>query len=171
MKRSALIVSIVTGCLLFFIATAYAVGKNEYTPVPKSPETTTVYIDRIDAKGGSVVLTVDDIQWYEGKAADEQFLKREKDSGLDGAPDGYYIVNDDKTTRRLTVDPNAVVLMQIYDHTGNIDDVTTNWNEKVSLSKFVSIYRNNKLIDMRDYPFHVTVENGKVVKIVQQYIP
>jgi hypothetical protein len=170
MKRKALGVAVAIIGLLVFISTAYA-GNNSYQPVVKTPDTITVFINQIDNNGGKISLQADEIQWYEGKEADKVFLEREKDSGLDGAPDGYYIVNDDKQVKTLAVDPNAVVLMQIYAHTGSIYDIKTEWNQAIPLAKFDAIYHANKVLDISGYPYHLTIKNGKVVKIVQQYIP
>lgn len=170
MKRRALGVTVAVVGLLTFISTAYA-GSNSYEPVLKTPNTITAFINQIDNNNGRVTLQVDDIEWYEGKEADKVFLEREKDSGLDGAPDGYYIVNDDKQVRTLEVDPHAVIWMQIYDHTGNIYDITPEWNQAIPLAKFEVIYHANKVLDVSEYPYHLTIKDGKVVKIVQQYIP
>jgi len=170
MKRRVLGVSVAIVGLLVFISTAYA-SSNSYQPVVKTPETITVFINQIDNNGGKVSLQADEIQWYEGKEADKVFQEREQDSGLDGPPDGYYIVNDDKQVKTLEVDPNAVVLMQIYDRTGNIYNVTTEWNQAIPLAKFETIYHANKLLDVSTYPYHLTIKDGKVVKIVQQFIP
>jgi hypothetical protein len=170
MKRRALGVSVAVIGLLAFISTAYA-GSNSYQPVVKTPDMITVFINHIDHNNGKVTLQADNIEWYEGKAADKVFLEREKDSGLDGPPDGYYIVNDDKTVKTLEVDPHAVVWMQIYDHTGNLYNITTEWNQAVPLAKFEAIFHANSVLDVSQYPYHLTIKDGKVVKIVQQYIP
>lgn len=144
---------------------------NSYTPVEQTPNMITAYIRGLDMQGGQETLRVDPIQWFEGKAADAEFLKDEPDSGLDGAPDGYYIVNDDETTQTLAVDPQAAVVMQIYDRTGSLVDATTEWNQTVSLAKFNAIYRNTAHLDISDYPYHLTLKDGKVVRIVQQFVP
>ncbi|QHT59478.1 hypothetical protein GXP70_05585 [Paenibacillus lycopersici] len=162
----ALIVLGLTACL-----TTVSAGDNSYTPVKQTSDMITVYIHGIDVRDGQETLQVDPIQWFEGKAADEQFLKDEPDSGLNGAPDGYYIVNPEKNLETLEVDPQADVLMQIYDRTGNVLDATTEWNQSVSLEKFNAIYRNNAVVDVSDYPYHLTLKNGKVIRIVQQFVP
>ncbi|MFC5652326.1 hypothetical protein ACFPYJ_25080 [Paenibacillus solisilvae] len=170
MKRRAIGVSVAIIGLLAFISTAYA-GSNGYEPVVKAPDTITAFINDIDHTNGKVTLQADDIEWYEGKEADKMFLEREPDSGLDGSPDGYYIINDDKRVKTLEVDPHAVVVMQIYDHTGNIYDITTEWDQAIPLAKFEAIYDKKDVLDVSEYPYHLTIKDGKVVKIVQQYIP
>lgn len=170
MKRHALGIALTILGLTACISTVSAVD-NEYEPVKQTPDMITVYIHGIHVQDGKETLQVDPIQWLEGKAADEQFLKDEPDSGLDGAPDGYYIVNGDTKLETLEVDPQAAVLMQIYDRTGSLVDATTEWNQSISLTKFNAIYRNNAVVDVSDYPFHLTLKNGKVVRIVQQFVP
>ncbi|MFC4812587.1 hypothetical protein [Paenibacillus sp. GCM10023250] len=170
MKRHVMGSALAALGLLACMSTVSAVD-NEYAPVKQTQDTIAVFIRGIDVKDGKETLQVDPIQWYEGKAADEQFLKAEPDSGLDGAPDGYYIVNEDETLETVEVDPQATVLMQIYDRTGSLVDATTEWNQSIPLAKFNAIYRNNGVLDVSDYPYHLTMKRGKVVKIVQQFIP
>ena len=170
MKRHAIGIALTILGLSACISTVSAVD-NEYAPVKQTPDTLTVFIRSIDVKDGRETLQVDPIQWFEGAAADERFLKDEPDSGLDGAPDGYYIVNDDEKLETLEVDPQAAVLMQIYDRTGSLVDATTEWNQAIPLAKFNAVYRNNGVLDVSDYPYHLTVKDGKIVRIVQQFIP
>jgi len=171
MKKASLSVAVVGLCLLFFIATAYAVGNDGYEPVVKTSDTKTAYIHHIDHKNGKVILSVDDIDWYEGAEADKVFLEREPDSGEEGTPDGYYIVNDSEELHSLEVAPNAQVVMQVFDKNGNIEDVNTEWNQAVTLTEFQQIFNKNEIVDVSQYPFHLTIQNGKVVKIIQQYLP
>ncbi|UVI27620.1 hypothetical protein [Paenibacillus spongiae] len=171
MKKTGLSVAVTGLAVLFFIATAYAVGNEEYKPVEKTSDTTTAYIHQIVNKDGKVLLTVDDIDWYEGAEADKVFLEREPDSGEEGTPDGYYIVNDKEELHALEVAPNAQIVMQVFDKTGKIEDVDVDWNQAVTLTEFQEIFMNNKIVDVSQYPFHLTVQDGKVVKIIQQYLP
>ncbi|GIP22003.1 hypothetical protein J22TS3_22780 [Paenibacillus sp. J22TS3] len=136
-------------------------------------QTRTVYIKQMKTSDGHVRITVDPIGWYVGKEADRKFKEREPEAfkEIGGAPDGYYITNDSKRTASYQVASDAKVMMQIYDRTGKMEDIDLKWNEKVSLNKFKSIYRNTKLMDVREFPYHITIKNGQVVKIVQQFIP
>jgi len=170
MRKLTLSVTVAVLCLTFFIATAYAVGDG-YKPVVQTSDMKTAYIHHIEQRDGKILLTVDDINWYEGAEADKVFLEREPDSGLDGTPDGYYIVNDEEKFYTIEVAPDAQVLMQIYDKTGNLEDIDTNWNEQITVAQLEAIFNNNELLDVSEYPFHLTIQDGKVVKVVQQYLP
>lgn len=76
-----------------------------------------------------------------------------------------------KETVEYPVAKNAEVLMQIYDRTGRIEDIQVKWNEPVSLEKFGRLFGDNDLIDLSRFPYHLTIEGGQVVRIVQQFIP
>ncbi|MGN7456860.1 hypothetical protein ACTHPH_18795 [Paenibacillus pasadenensis] len=170
MKKSLISILATASILFYFISTANAVG-GDYQPVQKTADTQTDYIESITHKEGKWYITVDPIEWYEGKEADEQFLKHEPDSGLDGAPDGYYIVNDDTTATTYEISPDAAVLMQLYDRTGDPAELETQWNEPVALDEFAKLYAKNDVLDLADFPYHLTVKDGVVTKIVQQFIP
>lgn len=159
--------------LFGFMSIGYlAANTNDYAPVPSNPDTRVAFIGEIYDRGdGLFALDADFIEWYEGEDAARVFLEREADSGLDGPPDGYYIVNDDTEVRRLTVAPDAEVYMQIYDRTGNIVEADIVWNERIDARRFVSLFRDGASMNMRDYPYHLTIENGVVTRITQQYIP
>ncbi|MED5018889.1 hypothetical protein P9847_16385 [Paenibacillus chibensis] len=174
MKKLTLFATLMIVALLSFVTSASAVGTDkEYTPVPPSEDTVTAYITSLHNENGHVVIQADPIEWYEGDAADQKFMERDKEAAeeLGGAPDGYYIINDDHTLQSYNVAPDAKVLMQLYDHDGTYEGMQINWNEPVSLDKYLAIMSNDKLMDMKNFPYHLTIQDGKVVKIVQQYIP
>ncbi|GGD66884.1 hypothetical protein [Paenibacillus nasutitermitis] len=171
MKKLSFCAAVLVASLAFSITNANAVGNGRYEPVPQSTDMQTAFVNHIDYKDGKLLLTADYIQWLEGAAADEAFLKDEPDSGLDGAPDGYYVINSDPQLRTLELDPDAQIVMQIYDHSGLLDDLQPAWNETIPVSKFMAIYGDKHIVDLSSFPYHLTIQGGKVVRIVQQYIP
>jgi hypothetical protein len=140
-----------------------------YVPVPKSKNTHPAYITDIYTKKGKTYVVADYIEWFEGKEADRIFLQKEPDSGLVGPPDGYYIVNDNPKLRTFEVKGNAAVLMQIYNRDGNANEPKIIWNEPLTFTKFNNIFTKDNLL--KEYPYHLTISNGKISRIVQQYIP
>lgn len=178
-----------TGILAFMIGFGYFPTSNVITPASAAPaqqttdtstetskeQTYTIFINSVEKDANGVTqLETDRIGWYTGEAADKLFLQENPDAAeeIGGAPDGYYIANNDLTEEKLPVAADAEVLMQIYDHTGNYEDVEINWNESIGLDKFDSQYNNPLgLLDLSGFPYHVTVKDGVIVKIVQQYIP
>jgi hypothetical protein len=134
-------------------------------------EVYTAYIEGIRVEDGKLMLTVDKIGWYQGEEANTVFKQRNPDAGIDEAPDGYYIVNDNKEQEQIEVKTDAKVLMQLYDYDGTMQGAEIQWNEPVSLSKFESLYGDKRIVDLSVFPYHLTIQDGKVIQIVQQYIP
>ncbi|MGM0883217.1 MAG: hypothetical protein ACQEXQ_19535 [Bacillota bacterium] len=169
MRKLLVGITIIFLCLTQLIHVNAAEG--EYQPVPKSPDTHPAYINKIFSKNGKTFLTADYIQWFEGEEANKVFREYEKNSGLSEAPDGYYIVNQNNKLRTFELADDAVVIMQVYNRTEKVEDVDIVWNERINIKKFNSLFINNDAIDLTDFPYHLTIKNNKIIKIVQQYIP
>ncbi|ANS76660.1 hypothetical protein AWM70_20475 [Paenibacillus yonginensis] len=143
------------------------------TELASRSTTFTAYIHTLNQADGTVSLSVDPIGWYQGEAADTVF-KQEDPEGyaeLGGAPDGYYIVNRSEDNVVYPVSPDAAVLMQLYDRDGHPENADIQPNEAITLSKFIQVFNQGGLLDPAMFPYHITVKDGKVVKIVQQYTP
>ncbi len=146
-------------------------NNNDYTMVPRNPETRVAYIDSIYQQNGKTYVAADFIEWYEGEEANKKFREIEQDPEMTEAPDGYYIVNDETVLQTFEVTPDAKAFMQIYNRTGNIEEADTVWNEEISVDKFVSLFSDDAEMNMKDFPYHLTIENGQIGKITQQFIP
>ncbi|RED66201.1 hypothetical protein [Cohnella lupini] len=143
----------------------------DYSPVPRDSDTRAAYVDRIYQENGKTYIDADFIDWYEGEEANKVFREREQDPEMTETPDGYYIVNDDTKLTKLEIADDAKVFMQLYNRTGNIEEADIVWNEKITADKFLSLFADDSEMDMKQFPYHLTVENGIIVKITQQYIP
>ncbi|PZE22342.1 hypothetical protein [Paenibacillus xerothermodurans] len=163
---SLLLIAVLTLCIS---GLAVANSMAEYQPVPQTADTHPAYINDIFTQDGKTYVVADYIQWFEGEEADRVFAEREPDSGLPGSPNGYYIVNDNPKRRTTEVDQTAQVLMQIYNRTGNIAEADIQWNEELTLARFIQIFEQDELLS--EYPYHITMTDGKITKVVQQYIP
>jgi hypothetical protein len=170
-KKIAFILIIMASTTLLLLGLVNAKGSGTQK-IESSIETPTVFIQTIDEINGITSLKADDILWYEGEEANQQFRIHESDAEIQEAPDGYYIVNDSPKLRTLEIAQDAIILMQIYDRQGNNKAPDIIPNESISLQKFISLFdqKDGYGLNMQDYPFHLTIENGKVVKIVQQFI-
>ncbi|MDU4694842.1 MAG: hypothetical protein E6Y08_03430 [Paenibacillus sp.] len=135
------------------------------------PETVTVYLNAVDLGAGGGTLSADPILWYQGEEAAAIMAEREPEAGIDGPPNGYYIVNDEEEAVTYPVSPDAEVRLQIYDRTGQPEDIEIVANEGVSLQKFGELFGRTELLDLSQFPYHVTLQDGKVVRILQQYVP
>lgn len=169
MKKYTMVAVVTIACLSAF---SFALaGGREYKPVNIAPNVETGYIENIKQQDNHYVLSMDQIDWYEGDMANQKFIENEGDSGLDGPPDGYYIVNDYSEIESLPIADDAVVLMQIYNRTGNILEADFQWDEQISLEKFVEIMKTEDDLQLKSFPYHLTIENGVITRIVQQYVP
>lgn len=171
MKKSAWKLGTMMLLVLIMMTTVGVASSNQYEPVPDASNQEAAYINNLEIRDGKVYLQVDPIEWYEGEEANQVFREREQDPEMTEAPDGYYIVNDSEEQIELPVADDAEVLLQIYDHTGRYEDAQISWNQLVDLSKFINIYKKDDIVDMKWFPFHLTIEDGTVVKIIQQYVP
>ncbi|MBD2869955.1 hypothetical protein [Paenibacillus arenilitoris] len=169
MKKYAAIAVIALASLTAF--TFASAGVKEYIPVKATPDLQSVYIDQVESKDGRYVVTFDRMEWYEGEQAAQKFKEREEDAEMDGPPDGYYIVNDDVELRELPIAEDAVVLMQIYNRTGKIEEADIVWDEQITVGKFAGLIETEDDLALKNFPYHLTVKNGEIVRIVQQYVP
>ncbi|QWU17663.1 hypothetical protein SAMN04487895_10561 [Paenibacillus sophorae] len=161
--------------LLFFslISTASTALTRAVAQSSGPEQQLTVYIHSLQPDGNKVILTADEINWYEGQDADRVFAQREPEAAqeIGGAPDGYYIENDSDTLTEYPLADDVDIKTQIFDHTGTPGDLDIIWNESVDLDTFLNKFHNTDVVDLSQFPYHITVQDGKVTAIVQQYIP
>lgn len=172
-KKSAFVLPVVVLVFLSLITTASTVGNRVEAKNGDKEQYQTVYIQSIQSENGKISIVADEINWYQDEEADRIFTEREPEAAaeLGGALDAYYIVNDSDTLTTYPVADNALVTMQIYDHTGNIDDLDINWNEKITLEQFINHYNAADVFDLSQFPYHLTIQDGIITSIVQQYVP
>ncbi|CAH1205940.1 hypothetical protein PAECIP111892_02814 [Paenibacillus auburnensis] len=173
-KKSMYLLPVLVLLFLSLVTTASTAGTRAEAQGGAKIEHLTVYIHALQpAADGKLTLTADPIEWYEGADADRVFAEREPEAAAEigGALDDYYIVNDSNQLTTYQVADNAAVTMQIYDHTGKIEDLDINWNESISLQKFAAEFAKTGVFDLSQSPYHLTIENGEITSIVQQYTP
>jgi hypothetical protein len=158
---------VIVSTTLILFGYANAKGNGVRTAANNTTTTSTVFINYIDGTS----LGVDEIQWYVGEEADKQFREHEGDAEVQGALDGYYIVNDNSDQQVLQISANVQVFMQIYNRPGEEAEPELIPNESISLKQLKALFNQKDGLDMREYPFHLTIQNGEVVRIVQQFIP
>lgn len=172
-KKSAIVMPIIVLLFLSLITTASTVGSRVDAQDGDKEQHRTLYIHSIESSNGTVSIVGDEILWYQGDAANDVFAEREPEAAAEigGVLDDYYIVNDSDALTTYPIADNAKVIMQIYDHTGNIEDVDINWNEKINLDQFVDQFNQTDVFDLSQFPYHITIQDGVITSIVQQYVP
>jgi len=153
----------------------------ETRPEP-APQTLTAFgfIRAIDLRSSKTpALSFDDAVWLVGEEAERAAITAGRCSEtkpatseeydlewrLDCTPNGYFIENTDATPHPLTVSPSVEIIMETYE-TGEPGDKA----EHLNLAAFAGLINDQKLY-WNQLPYHVTIENGVVIKIVEQYIP
>jgi hypothetical protein len=171
-KRTWLIIVMIVVMTPLILSNTKASDYDQTLDVKQSTEITeTVYIHQLSNDASGMTMTMEPIEWYQGEAARRAFATHEPDADLDGPPDDYYIVNNNKPLETYTIAPNATVNMQIYDRTGQLEDIDIQENESITLNKFNKIFAQKDNLDLSNFPYHITIKDGQVTSIVQQYIP
>ncbi|WP_379136212.1 hypothetical protein [Paenibacillus sp. sgz500958] len=158
---------------LSLITTASTVGTQVDAEAGEASQNLTVYIQSLHTDNKGLSITTDEIEWYEGESAAIIFAEREPEAAaeLGGPPDDYYIVNDSDLLTTYPVADDATVTMQMFDHTGQMEDLDIQWNESLPLQQFSEEFGKTDIIDLSGFPYHITIKNGVITSIVQQYIP
>ncbi|UQZ35615.1 hypothetical protein C2I18_20065 [Paenibacillus sp. PK3_47] len=172
-KNSKYTLPVLVLLFLSLVTTASTAGTTAKAQSGEQIRHLSAYIHTVQAEDGRTVLTADEIEWYEGADADRIFAERDPEGAaeLGGTPDGYYIVNDSDLLSTYPVSDSASVLMQIFDHTGNIEDLDIHWNEAISLEQFKEEFAKTDVFDLSQSPYHLTIQDGVITSIVQQYTP
>jgi len=140
------------------------------------------YIKSVSDVNGNYSLKIDYIQWIIPCVANAQ---------TSYCMNGYEVVNSNPLIRTFSISNNAVIKMQTWSH-----DVNGNFNsnEIVSLSQFKGVINstlippsytnmtqynpspytgryNTGTTTVRGIPFWITLNNGIITEITEQYIP
>jgi hypothetical protein len=117
-----------------------------------------VYLKTVDANRRTI--TLDLIQFFTGEAATKAAAEDNKESP---PPNDYYIRNVNPRLRTLPVAADAPITVNV------LAAQTTGSSTKdvsVTLAKLASYFPNSGTA-----PFWITVAQGQVTKIAQQYLP
>ncbi len=141
---------------------------------PASPSASPVLADGRSAAYLTVLdiphrsITFDLIEFLTGDAAKKAWQKANPGSGDDGPDDDYYIVNDNPKLRTLPVAANVTV--SVLQNDGGSPQTAT-----ITLAALPGYLAKAKP-DTTDHklsynPWWLTVQNGQIVKIEEQFVP
>jgi hypothetical protein len=140
-------------------------GQPSATASPVLPDgRSAVYLTGLDAG----TATFDLIEFLTGDKAEAEWKKQHPDS-TEGPDNGYLIVNDNTKLRTLPVAADAKCL--VLASQGSTDKKTISFAALPA-----SIKQQNKGLTLTPphitaLPFWLTVQNGKVVKFEEQFLP
>lgn len=136
------------------------------TPSPARPRTDLAdgrHVGYVKAISTSTrTLTVDVAQWLEGTEAERAWRA---DGHTEELPYSFYVRNKNPRLRTLPFAPGVSVTVNTLaaEETGSSSkDVT------VSVAKFASYFGTSHVTSA---PFHLTLEDGVVVSVREQYLP
>lgn len=150
------------------------------------------YIKNIFTKNNINYITIDYVQWLTNKDAIKAALEDNKcniegktnsqaiaglinyniDMGLgiygDCAPNGYYVRNQNSLLRTFPVLDNVQIKLQTYsyDAAGSF-----NSNQVVSLAIFTDSFNSSPVSSTKGLLYWVTLDNGSITNITEQYQP
>ncbi|MGH3656904.1 MAG: hypothetical protein ACRDUA_09610 [Micromonosporaceae bacterium] len=141
------------------------------TPAPATPVGAVledgrhpVYLTDIDTPARTI--TLDLVQFLTGDEA-KRVYAADHPEDPSGPPNDYYIVNDNPRLRTLPVVPGATVTV-VWSEPGSLDAETISFGE-------LADYFAQDVAPSDPYlwydPFWLTVEDGRVVAMEEQYIP
>ena len=129
------------------------------------------FIKDLDEQAGSFFISFDQAEWFNGneaeKAIREDGLCADPEHGCE-LPNGFYIRDLDDETVSLQVSEQVFIVMQTLSHRS---DGTFNSDEKIDLDRFRKAYNSESTAHLRLVPYWITVENGIVITIREQYVP
>jgi hypothetical protein len=123
------------------------------------------FVESVKTSGGKTSVVADYAQFLTGKAAADSATAHGDESP---PPNDYYIANDNKKLRTLTIKPGISVKLTAR------DDGTSEPNGySVSLAKWESFFAKptDNTGSITAGPYWFTIKDGVVVKIEEQYTP
>lgn len=135
-------------------------------PAPANPAQTRRFGFITTVKPGSKpVLTIDYADFLTGKPAADAAASRGDESP---PPNDYYIVNDTRSTTRLTVRPGTRVTL-----VSNPDGTSDPAGYTVDLATWVGFFEapSDENAAIREGGYWLTIDNGVVTGISEQFLP
>lgn len=127
------------------------------------------YLMRINSfETGGSALTGDLMVWFSGEEANIA-------AAIDGSseipvPNDYYIRNADPTRLRLVVEPEVAVT-SVWWQSGGGSDLSSKSIDYADLVRLFSDPPQNELANLLHDPWWVTIRDGVVVALDEQYVP
>lgn len=121
-----------------------------------------------DLDVGERTITFDVVQWLTGERARESYL-RDHPEQTDGPPDDFYVDNASPQVRTAEIAPDAAVWLVRLQEDSDADVDAGTLNE---LPSYLAANRPQPADGrLSSSPFWLTVEDGSVTAICEQYTP
>lgn len=156
-----LIVVLISAGIYYFLAVklpeATRIGDGKYLG----------YIHNVDTR--DLKIAFDDAVWLSGKAGEDAAIEAghcTEKTRSECLPNDYFIKNAEVVDENLLIAGDARVFMQTWkmEETGEVA------TREIGMSDFAELI-NNQTLHWRQLPYNITIQNGKVTKIEEVYIP
>jgi hypothetical protein len=123
------------------------------------------YVSKVNVSGSRPVISVDYAIMLTGTAAAKAATAHGDESP---PPNDYYIVNDNKLIRKLPVKRGIAVTV-----TTNDDGTDDPSGHVITFAKWAAAYATPTATNasLREAPYWLTIKNGVVTVIAEQYLP
>ena len=125
-----------------------------------------VFLTKIDTAGRAV--SFDLIEFLTGEAAKKRW-KKEHPENPEGPDNDYMIVNENPKVRTLPVAPDAEC--KVLPTLGSVDPETISFGELPAALKKQNKEASPEAPHISVLPFWLTVKNGSVVELEEQFLP
>lgn len=141
-------------------------GDSEESATEPQIERQFCYVRAVDITPVSYFLTVDYALFLTGQEAADAAAAHGDESP---PPNDYYIVNDNPKLRQFEVDSNRLKKVKLYTYAEGVD---TDGYE-IDFTQWAQMYRGTLMNGqfVKDLPYWITIENGKIVALEEQYLP
>lgn len=139
--------------------------------LPANSERQMGYIKKVYPQNGKNYLDIDYIQWLTGDVA-EKAMREDGECPKTGeciVLDDYYIRNQNSLIRTFEISPDVQIFMQTYGIGEEGGDIS--WNQPITFNQLRRVFDTNSKPHLKSVPYIVEIQNKKIVKITEQYIP
>lgn len=125
------------------------------------------YIHEVKKDSSSVYF--DDAVWLSGRAGEDAAIQAghcTEATRSECLPNDFFIKNEKIADEVLLIDGGVRVFMQTWkmEETGEVAE------REIGLNNFSELI-NNQTLHWRNLPFNITIQDGKIIKIEEVYIP
>jgi hypothetical protein len=125
-----------------------------------------VYVAAVGASQEPPRLVVDAAQWFTDQAAVQAAIEDGVlPAGSTSIENGYYVRNTEPRWRVVEVAPGTAVELVVFPF-GDIERPRA-----VSMDRFEELFGEDPHTAIRAFPYWVTVEDGTITDVTQQFIP
>ena len=127
------------------------------------------YITAVYDKNGKRYLDIDYIQWLTGDDAkkamvEDGLCENEADCVV---TNDYHIKNQNPKIRTFEISPQA----KIYTQTLDLETTGINWDQEITYDRFKGLFEADVIERQKYLPYHISIGDGIVYEVTEQYIP